>query len=62
MTFDREHKIKHVIQYPFCVVYRRAGGGSVTFDTVDGLTGKRGGTLANQAFIEALYENQSYRD
>ena len=62
VTFDREPKIKHVIQYPFCVVYRRAGGGSVAFDTVDGLTGKRGGTLANQAFIEALYENQSYRD
>jgi len=33
----------------------------VTFDTVDGLTGKRGGTLANQAFIEALYENQPDR-
>ena len=61
VTFDREPKIKHVIQYPFCVIYRRAGRGSVTFDTVDGLTGKRGGTLANQAFIEALYENQPDR-
>ncbi len=61
VTFDREPKIKHVIQYPFCVVYRRAGGGSVTFDTVDGLTGKRGGTLSNQAFIAALHENKPDR-
>ena len=61
VTFDREPKIKHVIQYPFCVVYRRAGGGSVTFDTVDGLTGKCGGTLSNQAFIAALHENKSDR-
>ena len=56
VTFGREPVIKHVIQYPFCVVYRRAAGGSVKFDTVDGLTGKRGGTLANQAFLAALYE------
>ena len=56
VTFGREPAIKHVIQYPFCVVYRRAGGGSVKFDMVDGLTGKRGGTLANQAFLAALYE------
>ena len=58
VTFDREPTIKHVIQYTFCIVYRRAGGDSVKFDTVDGLTGKRGGTLANQAFIAALHENQ----
>jgi hypothetical protein len=61
VTFDREPTIKHIIQYPFCVVYRRAGGGSVTFNTVDGLTGKRGGTLANQAFLAALHEKQSKR-
>ena len=56
VTFGREPAIKHVIQYPFCVVYRQAAGGSVKFDMVDGLTGKRGGTLANQAFLAALYE------
>ena len=56
VTFGREPAIKHIIQYPFCVVYRRAAGGSVKFDMVDGLTGKRGGTLANQAFLVALYE------
>ena len=61
VTFDREPKLKHVIQYPFCVVYWRTGGGSVTFDTVDGLTGKCGGTLSNQAFIAALHENKSDR-
>jgi len=33
----------------------------VTFNTVDGLTGKRGGTLANQAFVAALHENQPER-
>jgi len=58
ITFGREPIIKHVIQYPFCVVYRRAAGGSVKFDMVDGLTGKRGGTLANQAFLAALYEGK----
>ncbi|MEE1551539.1 MAG: hypothetical protein V1244_07960 [Nitrospinaceae bacterium] len=56
VTFGREPAIKHVIQYPFCVVYRQAAGDSVKFDMVDGLTGKRGGTLANQAFLAALYE------
>jgi len=56
VTFAQVPTIQHVIQYPFCVVYRRTRGGSVKFDTVDGLTGKRGGTLANQAFLAALYE------
>ena len=56
VTFGREPAIKHIIQYPFYVVYRRAGGCSVKFGMVDGLTGKRGGTLANQAFLSALYE------
>jgi hypothetical protein len=56
VTFGLEPVIKHVIQYPFCVVYRQAAGDSVKFDMVDGLTGKRGGTLANQAFLAALYE------
>ena len=56
--YEKLHKlcIKLIKQYPFCVVYRRAAGGSVKFDMVDGLTGKRGGTLANQAFLAALYE------
>ena len=56
VTFGREPAIKHIIQYPFYVVYRRASGCSVKFGMVDGLTGKRGGTLANQAFLSALYE------
>ena len=59
VTFGREPTIKHIIQYPFYVVYRRAGGCSVKFDMVDGLTGKRGGTLANQAFLSALYEGKT---
>ena len=58
VTFGREPAIKHIIQYPFYVVYRRSGGCSVKFDMVDGLTGKRGGTLANQAFLLALYEGK----
>ena len=58
VKFGREPAIKHIIQYPFYVVYRRAGGCSVKFGMVDGLTGKRGGTLANQAFLSALYERK----
>ena len=59
VTFGREPEIKQIIQYPFCVVYRQAAGCTVKFDMVDGLTGKRGGTLTNQAFLSALYEEKT---
>ena len=55
VTFARAPAIQHVVQYPFCVVYRAARGGAVLFDMVDGLTGRRGGTLAKQAFLAALH-------
>ena len=47
VTFEQEPRMKHVIQYPFSAVYRWAVGGSVTFVTVNVLTGKRGRTREN---------------
>ena len=55
VTFSPAPAIQRVIQYPFCVVYRGARRGAVLFDMVDGLTGRRGGTLAKQAFLAALH-------
>ncbi len=57
----RDPEVRHVIQYPFCVVYRRGRGDTVRFEMVDGLTGKRGGTLAKQAFLEALHGSSKSR-
>lgn len=55
VTFSQAPAIQRVIQYPFCVVYRGGRGGAVLFDMIDGLTGRRGGTLAKQAFLAALH-------
>ena len=57
----RDPEVRHVIQYPFYVVYRRGGGDTVRFEMVDGLTGKRGGALAKQAFLEALHGSSESR-
>ena len=59
VTFARAPAIQHVVQYPFCVVYRGARGGTVLFDMVDGLTGRSGGTLAKQAFLAALHRRKA---
>ena len=58
VTFSPAPAFQRVIQYPFCVVYRGGRGGAVLFDMVDGLTGRRGGTLAKQAFLAALHSRE----
>ncbi|MDP7050423.1 MAG: hypothetical protein QF600_00710 [Verrucomicrobiota bacterium] len=59
VTFAPAPAIQHVVQYPFWVVYRGARGGAVLFDMVDGLTGRRGGTLAKGAFLAALHRRKA---
>lgn len=59
VTFTQAPAIQHLVQYPFCVVYRQARGGAVLFDMVDGLTGRRGGTLAKRAFLSALHSRNA---
>jgi len=59
VTFGQVPTIEQVIQYPFLVVYRRSILGGVTFDLVDGLSGKRVGALVGQAFIAALHRRNT---